>query len=222
MNPVLRASAAHLFVESLDHPQLTPGDDHHARRVLRVRPREVVTLSDGRGSWQAHRLLADGVEPVGERFAEDAPRRSCVVSAIPKGDRVDTIVTMLTEIGVTEIVLAAMDRSVVRWSGDRLARQRVRLGRIMLEAAMQSRRVWLPSLVVGEPWSAVLDRPDAALADADGERDVCTSCVIVGPEGGFSDAERDVVVPRVALGPQILRVETAAVVAGARLVARPQ
>src|SRR4029079_6965526 len=58
VNPALRGSAAHVFVSSLVAPQLTDEDEHHLRRVLRIRDSDVVTLSDGIGSWTTARLPA--------------------------------------------------------------------------------------------------------------------------------------------------------------------
>ena len=52
MNPALRASAAHVFVDSLDAPVPSDDDAHHLFRVLRLRDGEVVTVSDGNGSWR--------------------------------------------------------------------------------------------------------------------------------------------------------------------------
>ena len=218
MNPVLRASAAHVFVESLESPALTEVDTHHLQRVLRIRPTDTVTLADGAGAWRTARLVHGAVEVTGEIFAEAPGEPSTIVSAIPKGERVEWLVQKVTELGVSEIVLADFARSVVRWEGDRLAKQRARLLRVIREAAMQSRRLWLPSLVVGEPFAVVARRPGAALAEPGGTDALPGRCVIVGPEGGFSDEERSLNLPRVGLTDTILRTETAAVVGALRVV----
>jgi len=219
VNPTLRASAAHVFVESIDAPVLSDGDQHHLQRVLRVRERDVVTVSDGRGAWVAARLVGGDVRVDGDVHHHAAPPTSTVVSAIPKGDRVDWIVQKLTEIGISQIVLADFARSVVRWDGERLDKQRQRLHRVMLEAAMQSRRVWLPRLIIGETFDVAVQRPDAVLAEPDGDSGGQASCVIVGPEGGFAESELAAPVGRIGLGDTVLRVETAAVVAGLRAIA---
>ena len=213
----LRTSAAHAFVASVDAPVLTDHDEHHLRRVLRIRADQQVTVSDGRGSWMVCRLTTAGLEQLTPVVSEPEPQPSCVVSAIPKGDRVDGVVAKLTEVGITDIVLADMDRSVVRWTGERLERQRQRLTRVLTEAAMQSRRVWLPTLVVGESFADAAARPGAVVADPDGEQVVQTACIIVGPEGGFSDRELGIGLARLCLADHVLRVETAAVVAAVRV-----
>ena len=51
MNPLLRESAAHVFVESLEVPDLSSDDAHHLQRVLRIRPTDVISVSDGHGRW---------------------------------------------------------------------------------------------------------------------------------------------------------------------------
>jgi 16S rRNA U1498 N3-methylase RsmE len=61
VNPVLRGSAAHIFVDSLGAPQLSGDDDHHLRRVLRIRDADVITVGDGAGRWVVARLVAGGL-----------------------------------------------------------------------------------------------------------------------------------------------------------------
>jgi hypothetical protein len=75
--------------------------------------------------------------------------------------------------------------------------------------------VWLPVVEAAQPFAALAGRPGATIAEPGGappslERPL----VLVGPEGGWSDAERDRALPEVGFGRQILRVETAAVAAG--------
>jgi 16S rRNA (uracil1498-N3)-methyltransferase len=223
VNPVLRSSAAHVFVESLEDPRLQPADEHHLRRVLRVRHDQTVTVSDGAGHWMPAHLLAGGLERAGERAGEPPLPPARVAVAIPKGERVDLVVQKLTELGVTEIILAATDRGVVRWDAERAGRQTQRLTTIARAAASQSRRVWLPAVRVGWDVAGILARyPDAWLADPDGETPSGPySCVIVGPEGGFSDRERALVPRRVRLARHILRVETAAIAAAVCVAAAP-
>ena len=79
---------------------------------------------------------------------------------------------------------------------------------------MQSRRVWLPEVcgVVSFPHAAATS--GVALADPDGDAlDASTHTILVGPEGGFTQGERDLVTHRVRLAATVLRVETAALAA---------
>ena len=218
---------AHVFVADLGAPALHAGDRHHLERVLRLRAGEVVTACDGAGRWVTCRFVTgggpggagleiDGVVVV--EAAADPP--VTVVFAPPKGDRPEWAVQKLTELGVDRIVPLVAARSVVRWTGDRAAGPVERLRRVAREAATQSRRAWLP--VVEEPitFAAAAAWPGAALAVAGGdppslERPV----VLVGPEGGWDAEELGAGLPTVGLGPNVLRTETAAVVAGTLLVA---
>ena len=217
MNPALRASAAHVFVDTLESIALSADDAHHLFRVLRLRDGESVTVSDGRGSWQSTTVTGGGLLPVGEVVAERAGQQLTIAAAIPKGDRLEWMVQKLTELGVSEIVLTHCERSVVRWKQDRAGKQLARLTRVAREAASQSRRVWLPRLGGPVDIAAVAGLPGAALADPDGDPASALpgriNVVLIGPEGGFTDAERHLCPQSVGLGPHILRVETAAVCA---------
>lgn len=232
MNPALRRSAAHVFVESLAAPVLEPDDQHHLVRVLRLRDGEVVSASNGTGNWRLCRLAAGGELVVdGEIFAEPEPSpRITVGFAIPKGDRPEWIVQKLTEIGVDRIILLHTGHSIVRWDSTKAARNMGRLGTIAREAAMQSRRVRLVELfgplavadVVGEHGefgNVQVSAPEnVALAEPDGGRiDLSRPTVLIGPEGGWTAVELAAFGATVSLGPTILRVETAAIVAAARL-----
>jgi 16S rRNA (uracil1498-N3)-methyltransferase len=215
--------AAHVFVDDLGAPVLSDDDRAHLVRSLRLRDGEAVTVSDGRGGRRPCRFVAaDGtVTPDGDVERAPAPAPTITVAlAIPKGDRLEWAVQKLTETGVDRIVLLHTDRSVVRWDGDddRAARRLARLRRIAREAAMQSRRVWLPGVDGPVAFGDALTWPGVCVADAGGAPPSLVSpTVLVGPEGGWSDDERAAVaaggVARVSFGAYVLRVETAAVAA---------
>ncbi len=227
MNPALRTSAAHLFVSSVDDPVPSDDDLHHLFRVLRLRDGERVTVSDGAGGWRTTVAAAGTLVVDGEVQREAAPQQCAIAAAIPKGDRAEWMVQKLTEVGATEIVLLHCVRSVVRWEGERGAKQLQRLQRVAREAASQSRRVWLPEVRGPVSFANAAALPGAALAEPDGPVDLAATSpdtgphlVLVGPEGGFSDDELAVDVPRVRLLPTVLRVETAAVVAACGILTR--
>jgi 16S rRNA (uracil1498-N3)-methyltransferase len=223
VNPVLRGSAAHVFVESLLAPHLTGEDDHHLRRVLRIRDSDTVTLSDGVGSWVTARLTADGLTVTSAPISDHEPQPSVILSAIPKADRPEWMVQKLTELGATAIGFIECARSVVRWEEARADRQMERLRRIARESAMQSRRVWLPRLLEVVPFEQAAASSTCAIADPDGgplTDDIDT--IMVGPEGGFTDGELESVPRRVTLSPSVLRVETAALAATILLTQRAQ
>ena len=217
----LRHSAAHVFVDQLDSPALGDDDQHHLGRVLRLRDGESVTASNGRGQWRACVWRDGALEVVGEVVASAPPSVRCAVAFTPvKGDRNEWAVQKLTEIGIDEvIILAPTQHSVVRWSDADKQLRKLRV--VAREAAMQSRRVWLPNIVGLAALHEVCAGDGAAVADPDGVAlHAGVSLVVVGPEGGFAEEELPAGVPRVQLGDTILRAETATLVAATLLVAR--
>jgi 16S rRNA (uracil1498-N3)-methyltransferase len=220
----LRHSAAHVFVDTLSVPRLSDDDRHHILRVLRVESHQTVSVSDGRGSWSLATVQSDGqLKLVGECFSTLAPSRLLTIAFAPtKGDRPDDVVRKLTEIGVDRIVpIADTKRGVVRWEGSKAVKHLERLRRIGREASMQSRRLWLPEILAPCTLADVVSKFGAALAEPNGVRIGPThSCIAVGPEGGFSPEELELSSQHVSLGEGVLRGETAAIVAGALMVAQ--
>lgn len=217
----LRHSAAHVFVDQLDSPTLGDDDQHHLGRVLRLRDGESVTASNGRGQWRACVWRDGALEVAGEVVVSAAPSVRCAVAFTPvKGDRNEWAVQKLTEIGIDEvIILAPTQHSVVRWSDADKQLRKLRV--VAREAAMQSRRVWLPNIVGLAALHEVCAGDGAAVADPNGVAlHAGVSLVVVGPEGGFAEEELPAGVPRVQLGDTILRAETATLVAATLLVAR--
>jgi len=79
---------------------------------------------------------------------------------------------------------------------------------------MQSRRVWLPEVCEVVPFPQAAAISGVALADPDGDPlEALTDTILVGPEGGFTQGERDLVPRHVRLSANVLRVETAALAA---------
>jgi 16S rRNA (uracil1498-N3)-methyltransferase len=132
-------------------------------------------------------------------------------------------------LGVDRIMLVEAARSVVHWDAAKVSSAFTRLERVAREAAMQSRRARIP--VVDGPVAPaelaplsglVVAAPDGGSADdlalpPDGEW-----VVAVGPEGGFDDHELRGfgTAPRLAVGPFVLRAETAAIAVAAALGGR--
>jgi len=162
--------------------------------------------------------------------------RLAVLQAIPKGDRGELAVELLTEAGADVIVPWAAQRSVAIWRGDRAGRSRARWISAAQEAAKQSRRSWFPEVTEQADLSAaarwisaaalaiVLD-PDAAeplaaaAVPAEGE-----IVLVVGPEGGISPTENDAFAAAGAvtarLGPTVMRASSAGAVAAGVLLSR--
>ena len=218
------------------------GDEaHHAVAVRRLRVGEAVALTDGAG-----RSVVGAVESIGKRIfavtvesvasAERAEPSLHVVQAIPKGDRGELAVEVLTEIGVDTVVPWAASRSVAVWRGERVAKSHAKWAATAREAAKQARRSWFPTVaelattadvvaLLAEADLAVVLHEDATASFA--SLQVPTSgriVVVVGPEGGIAPEELAAfaeagVVP-VRLGSEVLRTSTAGVAACAALLAR--
>ena len=212
-----------VFVTDLAAPVLADDDVHHLRRVLRVRPGDALTLGDGAGGWCRARLgdLEGGLIDL------DAPRATPLVGpaltvafALVKGDKPELVVQKLTELGIDRIVPFRADRSVVRWDADKAVKAQLRLAAVARSAAAQSHRPWLPVVEPVTDLRSLATRSGAAMADRSGGPPTLDHpMLVIGPEGGWSDEERAVAVPKVALGTTVLRAETAAVTAGALLTA---
>lgn len=226
----LRRSAAHVVVSNVEAPELDEAAHHHVFRVLRVGEGDIVSVTDGRGGWRLCRAVTGavtgavggGVEAVGPVEVEGLPAVPFTIGvAIPKMDRPEWIVQKLTEIGVDRIVLLHAERSVVRWDEARAAKHLAKLRRVAVEAVQQSRRVVVPELV--GPVAAMAFLPDALAAEPGEHPDhdeypTGYHSVAIGPEGGWTDRELAAAAGKLSLGPNVLRVETAALVAAARWI----
>ena len=223
-------AAAHVYVESVAEPVLDAADRHHLERVLRLRPGTAITVGDGAGRWRPVGLGAD-LEPLGPVVAERAAGpRLTVAFAIVKGDRPELIARALTEVGVDRLVPMATVRGVVSWSEDRARDAVERLRRVVRSAGMQSRRVWLPEVMEVADVAEMAGGGASGAASAAAEGVAAATLggpppslrwptVLIGPEGGWGPKELPSGLPVVGLGPHVLRTETAAIVAGALLVA---
>ncbi len=213
-----RSAAAHVFVADLERPTLGDQDRHHLDRVLRLRPGQVVTVSDGAGAWRACAWAGSGrLDPTGEVVRPAPPAPALTVGfALTKGERPEWVVQKLTELGVDRLIPLVAARSVVRPGDEAVGRRLERWERVAREAAMQSRRTTLPRLEAPAPVPEVVAElgRGVALAEPGGDApSLDRPAVLIGPEGGWSSDELALGVPLVDLGPGVLRAETAAVAA---------
>lgn len=188
--------------------------------MLRLRPGDELTVSDGAGGRRRCRF-GPALEPTGdvERVPRPVPEVT-VAFAVVKGQRPEWAVQKLTEIGVDRIVPLLSARSVVRWPPGEAGSQLARLRRVAREAAVQSRRLWLPVVAGVTPFHAMVGEPGVAMAHhGAGPPALERPVVLVGPEGGWDEAELAAAPALVGLGPPVLRTETAALVAGTLLCA---
>ena len=222
--------------------RLDGAEGRHAVAVRRLTVGEQVVLTDGEGAGVSGEVC--GVEGkdvlevrVGELLAEPAPAlRLVVVQALPKGDRGELAVELMTEVGVDEVVPWAASRCITQWKAERGAKALAKWRATAREAGKQSRRLRFPTvaepmstrqvaeLLAGAALGAVLHEEGAQpLADVPlpASGDVV---LVVGPEGGVSPDElarfAEAGAAPVRLGRSVLRTSTAGVAAGALLLGR--
>jgi 16S rRNA (uracil1498-N3)-methyltransferase len=221
--------------------EVTGDEAHHAVAVRRLREGEHVVLTDGLGTSVTGAVASTGKRAFAVTVATVAQLERpepaiTVVQALPKGDRGELAVEVLTEVGVDRVVPWAASRSVAVWKGERAAKAHARWQATSREAAKQSRRSWLPTVtplastadlagVVGEADLAVVLHEDATAPLSAVDVPVTGRIVVVvGPEGGIAPDElaalTDAGAQSVRLGAEVLRTSTAGVAAVAALLAR--
>jgi len=226
-----------------DRVRFDAQETHHLARVLRLRPDDVIRTVDGEGREFTVRLERLGRHDaegaiVGRSVARaESPLDLTLCQAVPKGDKLETIIRMATELGVSRIVPILTERTVVHAEPLRWAPRLSRCRRVAKEAAKQSGRAVIPD--VAEPralhdWLAEPRPPGLLLCLWEDARTGLGEClpatpveratVVIGPEGGLTAGEVDRLQAADAviagLGPRILRTETAGPTALALLQAR--
>lgn len=217
--------------------ELSASESSHALQSRRLKKGSEIQLLDGKGCI-AEAIIAE----VGRRSVSVAVRQldhkasskqkvHCVV-AMPKGDRQKGMVDMLTQLGVTSLTPLQCDRAISIPKDSQLEKLR----RVSLEACKQSKNPYILDIFGPKDFETVVDDAEVlVLADqfgksftelsdtlaeisktmgfAHGEYPKIT--LLIGPEGGFSQSEFDVLAQRETLsasvGQHILRTETAAI-----------
>ena len=205
---------------------------HHAERVLRLAVGDEIVLFDGQGGECPATLLALGRQPLarlGPRLALEceSPVPVTLVQALASGDKMDWVVQKAVELGAVAIQPVAAERSVLKLSGDRAVKRVAHWQQIAVSACEQSGRNRVP--VVGE----ILSLAQYLALPAEGVRLILAPgaegalarkaaprgplAVLIGPEGGWSPAELSLAdraaCEPLALGPRVLRTETAGLAA---------
>jgi 16S rRNA (uracil1498-N3)-methyltransferase len=219
---------------------LSGDEGRHAARVQRIKAGESVLVADGRGTLlrcQVSAVAPDGLKlTVCAREAVPVPApRLVVVQALPKGERAELAVEVLTELGADEIVPWAAARSIVQWHGARGEKALEKWRRTAREAAKQSRRARIPEIPALHTTAQVAQRLAAAaglVLHEEAARPVARLSlpaagdliVVVGPEGGVAPAELEAFAAAgatpVRLGEPVLRTSTAGAAALAALSLR--
>lgn len=220
---------------------ITGEDVKHISKVLRMQPGDAVMLSDGEGFEYRAEITGISRERAELRCGEKTPcaaepkRRITLYQGIPKAGKMELIIQKCVELGVSEIVPAAAERSVVRIKPEEYEARRTRYQRVSYEAAKQSGRGVIPE--IGELTTfktADLSRHDLILIAYEDERQTTLKstlrentaakdiALIIGPEGGLEESEVKSLESRggraVSLGRRILRTETAGMAAIAMIL----
>jgi 16S rRNA (uracil1498-N3)-methyltransferase len=204
---------------------LPPEELRKLRDVLRLRSGAEIAVLPNDGTVLRCRLSGRQAELVAvEAPATEAARRVTIAIAHCRPEALEQAVRMTAELGVHRILLFPSDRSVVRWSEEKLLAKLGRLRAIAREASEVAFRVRLPQvdrmasldhILEAHPTALVLsesERVERRLVDALVETE--EPVLVIGPEGGWSPQEGERIAHRaVTLGPRVLRVDTAAVCA---------
>ena len=201
----------------------------HVAKALRLKAGDALVIFNGEGGEydaSIQRIDRDRVDVKLGAFRDDAGRESALavglVQGLPEADKMDWIIQKSVELGVAWIQPIICDRSVVRLAGERAARREAHWRRVAVAACEQSGRNRIPEVrpTLGfVSWIAVpaagprwMLSPQAAPIAAHAPPASALE-LLVGPEGGLSERERELAVARgcesVGLGPRILRTETA-------------
>ncbi len=224
------------FCQNIANGQITitGGDAHHIGRVLRMRMGEELTVCDTVGTDYACKISAITPNEVVADIMEQTPTlsepklRITLYQGLPKSDKMDWIVQKSVELGVSRICPVQTVRCIAKSDGDKAHKKRERWQKIAAEAAGQSGRGIIPQVDTPISWKQMLKEIDPATTivfyEGGGQplsalvsSKTSALAVVVGPEGGFDEAEiaelRTLGVIPATLGPRILRCETAPVVA---------
>ncbi len=218
---------------------ITDAEHHHLRNVLRITPDETVRIIDGQGNVYTAEVRHVGtknasseVRILSHEFHPSGPPSITLFQGLPKNDKMALILQKTTEIGVTRIVPLHAEYALQKPSQNRYGRWH----RIVIAATKQCKRAWLPELCEPQTFGASLTqlhkfslplilnphltqepRPQHIKTVLREASQPTSIALFVGPEGGFSDQEVTAAIENgcipVTLGTNILRTETAAIVA---------
>jgi 16S rRNA (uracil1498-N3)-methyltransferase len=204
---------------------------HHVSNVLRLTVRDAVELFDGQGRAAEGVITAiarRSVELQITAVRETPPilPRITLAAAVPKGERFDWLVEKTAELGVAQLVPLRTARGTVDPRDSKLDRLR----QVVIAACKQSRNNWAMEIAAPIAWDEWLSTKSKdiplLIADAGGGAlesrigpETLEVLIAIGPEGGWTAEELAAGQTQggqlVSLGPTILRIETAAIVAAA-------
>lgn len=219
-----------------------PKTAKHMRKVLRLKKGDRITLFDGTGNEfeaEIELITKDKVQGSLKRSYEveaEETSRFVLAQGLPRAGKLDDIIRMNTEVGVSEFLLFESDYSQVK-VGDYSKSKLERLQRVAEEAARQSERQSIPQIAEPVAFSVILEQSfdikvilhsritgvSVDIADIKSKIGKLDSLLImVGPEGGFSESELEVAKEKgftvAHMNLPILRTETAGIVASGILL----
>lgn len=217
------------FINSIENPQLSPDQIKQCSKVLRMRAHDQVRLVDQNGQGAIFSFEDDSltnlkyVEAI--EFDKGSAKITLIASMI-RNERMEWMIQKACELGVDKIVLYSAEHGVVKDFGQRTERKLERLNTIALEACEQAYRdhaVEVEGVINAKDLDKYLSEQNL-YADVKPLPHIYkqlkgaeTISIIIGPEGGFSDKERQnfehLGFEAVSLGKNVLRAETASMVA---------
>lgn len=206
---------------------LPPAEADKFRKVLRLGTGDAIALLPGDGRLLRCRLAGKSAVLEEEIMLDTEPEIDvCLAQALPKGDKLDSIVKMATELGVNRFLLFPAERSVVKWPEQKVVERMRRLSAIGREACEVSFRAKLPRFEIAKDLATVLKQESNSVVLSESETVAIglkatqrQMTLVVGPEGGWAPREIELIGDRaVTLGKRVLRVETAAIAACALIL----
>ncbi len=215
---------------------LEPEPSRHIARALRMGVGETLTLFDGRGGEYVADITAVTRQCVTLRTGEqqpglaESPLAIQLGIAVSRGERMDWVMQKATELGVASIAPLRSENCAVKLSAERAEKKWRHWQQIINSACEQSGRCHIPQVQpinsLGQ-WTAAADAQRKFILDPGvaasqlGAPPPASVALLVGPEGGFSDAELEAAEAEgfqaLRLGPRVLRTETAPLAAIALL-----
>lgn len=209
--------------------ELSVEESRHLAGARRLREGDSLVLFDGCGGVAAASVLTAPKRGAVQVTAAEVQRwerggpEVHLAFALPKGGRLSTLLDMVAQLGVASLRPLNCERSISRWKESKGERSQ----RLLIEACKQSRQAYLPALLPeSSPLEALQWARERGLRvllahPGGGALEAGSGLILLGPEGGFSEAEVSGLVEggadTVSLGTGILRIETAAVAASAAL-----
>jgi len=204
--------------------KLDKSQSHYLTKVMRVKENEVFSLFNKEGEWEAKILgisksIVEFKTTKQLRQKENTKELWLAFSPI-KSNYQNFMIQKATELGITKFLPIIFDRTVVRKIN------KERLEKIVIEASEQSNRMNVPLIESPQTLDSFLKKDTMDLIFTDLNSDIIKVdkskltdkpvCIIIGPEGDFSEAERDKIlsfrgVQSVKINENILRSETAVI-----------